>query len=59
MDGNGRKGEGGREDIFTKHVAPLVLVQFIVTNAAANVPLIFYEYGGLEQGRGIEIQAPL
>lgn len=57
MGGNGRKG--GREDIFTKHVAPLVLVQFIVTNAAANVPLIFYEYGGLEQGRGIEIQAPL
>lgn len=55
MGGNGRKG--GREDIFTKHVAPLV--QFIVTNAAANVPLIFYEYGGLEQGRGIEIQAPL
>lgn len=57
MGGNGRK-EGGREDIFTKHVAPPMLVQFI-TNAAANVPLIFYEYGGLEQGRGIEIQAPL
>lgn len=58
MGGNGRK-EGGRENIFTKHVAPPMLVQFIVTNAAANVPLIFYEYGGLEQGRGIEIQAPL
>lgn len=33
--------------------------QFIVTNAGANVPLIFYECDGLEQGRGIEIRAPL
>lgn len=35
------------------------LVQFIVADAGANVPLIFYECDGLEQGRGIEIRAPL
>jgi len=39
----------------TQSLTRVVFAQFIVTNADANVPLIFYECDGLEQGRGIEI----
>jgi hypothetical protein len=50
--------DGGTRS-YERRARARALVQFIVTNAGANVPLIFYECGGLEQGRGIEIRAPL